>query len=458
MKRNYASILLSTTLALIALLISQSLWLRYASNKDIDEQSISFHSCFNRSISTLMNEFMGRDDTDLPFKIKPLNEEDEDGNDENTITPEQKEKAIDAGYTSNKNDVTTMIENALVVLAIRDKSFHLSRLDTLLTGFLNEKEGNVVSSHIGLYDTRENKKLDEVQQEYIRTSNPFFIKTYTAERKIEIPDNSYLIRAEYRIKQPTYLKRLGIVSVVSVAASIVIVSVLFYLLFMMNRRFAEITNMERSFHGAIHDLKSPLAYVFFQLSSMEDNETDINKKASLALSASRVTYLTDKIKRLLKSAHHIQKIEKSDKKDVSLYDILEQIEMEIYTMFPEKKISFNHNVDANLTMHVLPDLIEAAIRIIIENAVKYNEDYPVIRIAAIQNTKNLQISISDNGQGMDKQQLKNIFKPYYSSDKVEGNGIGLYYAQSIVKAHKGSISVTSETGKGSTFVITIPNL
>lgn len=154
MKKDYTPILLATTLALIALLVSQTLWFRYASNEDIQELTTSFQSYFNRSVSSLVNEFMGRDATDLPYKIVPLNEEDGE-NAENTITPEEKE-AIDAGYTSDKNEVTAMIENALIVLSIRDRSFHLSRLDTLLTAHLNEK-GSVVSSHITLEDTKEKK-------------------------------------------------------------------------------------------------------------------------------------------------------------------------------------------------------------------------------------------------------------------------------------------------------------
>ena len=59
MKRNYASILIATTLALIALLVSQFLWLRYASDKDIEEQNTLFQRCFDKSISETLNHLTG---------------------------------------------------------------------------------------------------------------------------------------------------------------------------------------------------------------------------------------------------------------------------------------------------------------------------------------------------------------------------------------------------------------
>jgi signal transduction histidine kinase len=58
--------------------------------------------------------------------------------------------------------------------------------------------------------------------------------------------------------------------------------------------------------------------------------------------------------------------------------------------------------------------------------------------------------------GITKQEHKKLFRPYYTSDQKEGTGIGLYYAQRIVKAHYGIISVESEPGKGSLFTITLP--
>ena len=452
MKKDHISILLATALALIALLVSQALWLRYASNKDVYEQNTSFQACFDKSISDIVNTITGKGSEKTFYEIEPV-----DDNAFEEVKKKGKPIEIDAGSSADGKNVSFMIENALLVLFVKNNSFQLSKLDTLITTHLNE-DGSVVSSHITLEDTKQKKILDEVQHKHIATNSPFFIKSYTAERKIEIPNNSYLIKAEYRIKQPSYLKRLGIVTVASFIASIIIISVLFYLLFMINRRFEEIANMERSFHGAIHDLKSPLAYVFFQLSLLEEEETDMSKKASLSLTADRVAFLTDKIMRLLKSAQNIHKIEEKDKEEVPLYDMLEQIENEMRTMFPKKKISFTHQVDADFTMRVLPDLMEASIRIIIENAVKFSGDAPVVEVSAIRDVENLLIAVSDNGVGMTKQQMKNIFKPYFTSDKVQGNGIGLYYAQSIVRAHGGKISVTSSAGEGSTFLITLPNI
>lgn len=126
-------------------------------------------------------------------------------------------------------------------------------------------------------------------------------------------------------------------------------------------------------------------------------------------------------------------------------------------MFSEKYILFEHAFDSELAVRVLPDLFEAALRTLIENAVKYNDNPPVVKIAAMHNDDTTQITVEDNGIGITKQQQRKLYRPYYTSDKKDGTGIGLYYAQSIVKAHGGDISVVSQGGKGSVFTLTIPS-
>ncbi len=65
------------------------------------------------------------------------------------------------------------------------------------------------------------------------------------------------------------------------------------------------------------------------------------------------------------------------------------------------------------------------------------------------------IQIADNGKGIPNDQVYKIFTPFYTT-KEEGSGLGLAFAQRIVKDHGGAISVTSIEGSGATFLVTLP--
>lgn len=451
MKRPLLPYILATAVALLALLVSQGIWISNASKQTSADQEGEFQTCFNQSISNIISNSNSFNPTSMPLRvIEPDSVPKELLNDSSTTI-------IDGGdITQEFNNISIIIENALLVTRINKGNFHLSYIDTLITSCV-QKGNNIVSSKLSLIDLKADKTLDETERDFGASNASFFVKTHTAERKIEIPEHTYLIRAQYTLKQPGYLQTMGITTLVSLVASVVIISVLFFLLFILMRRNQENLNMQRSFHGAIHDLKSPLAFAFFTLSTMEEEETDMRKKASLATASERVSYLTDKIRQLLKSGTKMDKITDADKQTVYLYDVLEQIEAEMRALFPEKKIGFANRMDAELSVRVLPDLFEASMRTIIENGVKYNGNAPEITVSAEKGADKTRITVSDNGVGIAKEQMKNIFEPYYTSDNKNGTGIGLHYARSIIRAHDGSIVAESTLGKGSSFTITIPN-
>ncbi len=66
------------------------------------------------------------------------------------------------------------------------------------------------------------------------------------------------------------------------------------------------------------------------------------------------------------------------------------------------------------------------------------------------------IEVSDTGSGLTREECERIFTPYYTS-KQHGTGLGLAIVQSVVSDHGGRISVQSEPGQGTTFVIELPN-
>jgi two-component system phosphate regulon sensor histidine kinase PhoR len=90
----------------------------------------------------------------------------------------------------------------------------------------------------------------------------------------------------------------------------------------------------------------------------------------------------------------------------------------------------------------------------LDNAIKYNESPPLINIVLqAQHPKIIDLSISDNGIGISREQIGNIFDKFYrvptgNIHNVKGFGLGLYYVKSVINAHSGKIRVESEIGKG----------
>ena len=92
---------------------------------------------------------------------------------------------------------------------------------------------------------------------------------------------------------------------------------------------------------------------------------------------------------------------------------------------------------------------------------KSSDDTPKIDIYTENIGNNIILKIADQGNGMSKQVAKRVFEKFYREHtgnvhNVKGHGLGLAYVKRIVEAHQGYISVESETGKGSTFIIKLP--
>jgi len=102
---------------------------------------------------------------------------------------------------------------------------------------------------------------------------------------------------------------------------------------------------------------------------------------------------------------------------------------------------------------------------LIDNAIKYCQENDEIDVALEANEakKVIRAQVSDTGPGIPKEDLPHIFEKGYTVEKARGRkpqaggqGLGLYIVKLVVEKHKGTIEVTSELGKGTTFTITLP--
>ena len=98
---------------------------------------------------------------------------------------------------------------------------------------------------------------------------------------------------------------------------------------------------------------------------------------------------------------------------------------------------------------------------LLDNAIKYSQGPPSVKLWIDQNGADLQISISDRGIGIDKDFQSKVFDKFFrvptgNIHQVTGFGIGLYYVKKICDAHRWRLHMASEAGQGTTITITIP--
>jgi two-component system phosphate regulon sensor histidine kinase PhoR len=99
---------------------------------------------------------------------------------------------------------------------------------------------------------------------------------------------------------------------------------------------------------------------------------------------------------------------------------------------------------------------------LVDNAIAYTRDEGSISIKIKNKSQSVVFSVGDTGIGIPKADLEKIFDRFYRADssrsQTKGYGLGLAIARSIVERHKGTISVRSKVGKGSTFTVTLPRI
>jgi len=98
---------------------------------------------------------------------------------------------------------------------------------------------------------------------------------------------------------------------------------------------------------------------------------------------------------------------------------------------------------------------------LVDNALKYGRVNGTIQIRSVSKGNELLLSVTDDGIGIRKEDLKHIFERFYrvhtgNVHDVKGFGLGLHYVKQIAQAHGGGVSVQSEFGKGSTFILSLP--
>lgn len=146
---------------------------------------------------------------------------------------------------------------------------------------------------------------------------------------------------------------------------------------------------------------------------------------------------------------------------VELGGLLEQLVRIIQPIADQKHVSLLLEATEKVEAEIDEVKMSTALQNLIENAVKYNQEGGWVRIDLRREGKFCLISVSDSGIGIAEDQQEHIFERFYRVDKshsteIEGTGLGLWITKQAVVLHRGTVSIYSKPGEGTTFSVRIP--
>jgi two-component system NtrC family sensor kinase len=222
--------------------------------------------------------------------------------------------------------------------------------------------------------------------------------------------------------------------------------------------------------GVAHELNNPLASVMstleYQLDHLKENE---ELRDDLAFSLGELRRARDIVKSLLDASRQ----KEETKELVDIHTPIEDALKVLYNQYKNKKITIvrTFNAEHSLIRGNTPRLCQVFINII-KNAIDAigeknghitietaNEGLPPQNNGPAGAPGGMVVcKITDDGEGIDKKDLRDIFKPFFTTkSQGKGIGLGLFIVHEIVKDHKGSIHVESNEGGGAIFTLIFPS-
>ena len=339
-----------------------------------------------------------------------------------------------------------------IFISFLDQSVEYKKIDSLIEIQLQKKGIELTTSfHHLKNDTLFHQTKDSLlatEKKYLRSKSTF------------VKDNE-AFKLVYNNPSIVALKRSSFGIFLSLLLSLAVISSLFYLLKIINQQ-KELAAIKNDLISNItHEFKTPIATISAAIEAIKNfNVLEDPEKTSkyLSMSSIQINKLHQMVEKLLETAMLDSEQLVLKKETVDIVDIAEKVVYKHQILAHKKELSFFTTLQpcyANVDVFHFENVISN----LIDNAVKYGGNQIEININLV--LKAIEITVVDDGKGIEKNQKEKIFDKFYRVPKgnthdVKGFGIGLYYCKKIIEKHEGVIGLTSDKSK-TIFKITIPN-
>ncbi len=230
---------------------------------------------------------------------------------------------------------------------------------------------------------------------------------------------------------------------------------------MLDRLELSYESQKQFVSNASHELRTPIAVIQGYANMLDrwgaQNPEILAESITALCNVSKE--MQDLVEKLLFLSRHDRRTLKLKKDWFDVRDVMEDLIKETEFVVAGRNVSCN--VLESVEIYGDKQMIKQAMRVFIDNAVKYTNENGNIEISCRNMHGSCEFTIQDDGIGMRKKDLDNIFERFYRSDDVRdkniaGHGLGLSIAKLIIMSHSGRIKIRTQYKKGTTFIVTLP--
>ena len=232
-------------------------------------------------------------------------------------------------------------------------------------------------------------------------------------------------------------------------------------LYLRNQKVRRRLRMGAIFTNITHELLTPLSVISASIDKLRDTEPQYNHEYDL---------MQFNIQRMVRLLQQILETSKSDAGKLRLLvtqgDVMKYIRQTAECLEPliaKKNMKFSINCQPESMMGWIDtDKLDKIIYNLLSNAAKYGKEGGTVSISAITNANydEVEIKVSDDGDGISPKQMKQLFKRFHDGDyrqhQTDGTGLGLALTRDLVYLNRGTIDCKSEVGKGTVFTVRLP--
>lgn len=211
-----------------------------------------------------------------------------------------------------------------------------------------------------------------------------------------------------------------------------------------------------------HELRTPLTAIIAFVETLENGAIEDRESCDRFLSiirknASRMHSLIDDILELTAIEGGNVQLRAAP---VDLYLLVQDVCASLAAKAASQNVTLKNDVEPDVMVYADERRLEQMLTNLIDNGIKFSREQGTVRISHESGTRD-KILVQDNGDGIPSQHLERLFERFYRVDRARsrdlgGTGLGLAIVKHLALLHRGEVTVTSELGKGSTFIIHLP--